>query len=172
MLRRAFTLIEMLAVILVVAMIAAIAMPNLASMVKSGRQRNFLQSLERMTVDAQQSAMSTRSTVTLSVQNGSLVAETGTTNTTDGRPVARLEAVEGISIDKYRLGTEEVGDGDWQVKFYADGTSDSAGLELTDASGAQWSFLIDPKKGRGHLGQGELPVDSGDKWPAGDYVAR
>jgi prepilin-type N-terminal cleavage/methylation domain-containing protein len=169
---RAYTLIEMLAVIVIVAMVAAIAVPNLAAMIKSGRRRDFLQSLTRLTVQAQQDAQSAQATTKIVTfgDNGLQIQRDGQ-NQSNPTVLQSLTGVEGISLSRFRLGTQEVGAADWEVKFYPDGTADAAGLEISDA-GDLWHFLIDAKKGRGTLSRGELPQTQDDRWPVGDYVPR
>lgn len=169
--RRAFTLIEMMAVTAVLAIIAGLVTPNIASALKANRKRDYLESIQRLTVEARQIAESSgTATALVADEDGGLQilqTEPGAQEPTTLRTVS---AVQGIAPSRFVNGNDEVGAGDWQAQFFPDGTSDQAGLEFGEG-GTIWSLAID-RHGNGHVTKGELEEVQEDRWPAGEYVQR
>ncbi len=156
----------------VLLLISVLVFPAVAGTIHSNQRRTFLRSLESMTIDAHNLAMSSQSSVTLQVDlDGHFTVQTVSTSTVDGRLVRTVTPPDGVQATRFVLAGNDVSDADWIVNFYADGTADSAGVEIT-ANGAIYSMSIDPHQGRGLLSSSELPDATVDRWPAGDNVQR
>lgn len=169
--RRGFTLIEISTIIVILAMIAAITWPSLASVVKAQRVRSYLQDIERLTVDARAIAVQTGQTVSLASDGEGSFQIRAETEETDAQVYEQIAAVPGISVSTYRVGADDVGGDEWEIRFYEDGTADSGGVLLAEGN-SSWSLVIEPKSGRGRVQRGELPDTALTEWEAGDYVRR
>lgn len=169
--RRAFTLIEMMAVTVVLAIIAAIVAPNMASSLKASRKRDYLESIQRLTVEARHVAESSGTmAVLIADEDGNLEIQQTEPGAQEPSTLRRVPATQGIAPTRFVSGASEVGAGDWQAQFFPDGTSDVAGLEF-DEAGTTWSLSI-TKNGTGQVSKSELVEAEEDRWPAGDYVQR
>ena len=169
--RRAFTLIEMMAVTAVLAILAGLVTPNIASSLKAGRKRDYLQAIQRLTVEARQIAESSgTAAVLVADEDGGMEIQQTEPGAQEPSTLRRLPPVQGIVPNRFVSGANEVGSGDWEAQFFPDGTSDQAGLEF-DEAGTTWSLSID-KHGVGRVSKSELQELQEDRWPAGDYVQR
>lgn len=167
--RAAYTLIEMMAVVFVIAALSAIAAPSIASVVKSTRIRNYLSAVEKIVIDATQLAQSSGRTVTLtSDEDGSFQLTQDLGNLAEPTVQATVQATPGLAPGRFTSGSEEKNAGDWSTRFFSDGTSDKGGVEFS-GGGDSWYLSID-NRGHGTLQKGELPEMQEDSWPAGDYV--
>lgn len=167
--RRAFTLIELTVVILVLALLAASIMPNVASAIESNRRRNFRLAVPRLMSEAHNTA----------VQSGQPVFLT--TNEDDGFELTRtvegeetvlqtLDAVEGVTIDSLLAADGSEPSDEWRVGFYPDGTSDGGIVDLNEA-GSTFRYQIVKATSRvKRLGEDETVED--EKWQAGDLAIR
>ncbi|MCC7434961.1 MAG: prepilin-type N-terminal cleavage/methylation domain-containing protein [Methanoregulaceae archaeon] len=171
--RRGFTLIEISTIVVILAMIAAITYPSLASVVKSQRIRSYLQDVERLTTDARGIAVQTGQTVSLASDGeGSFqIRASSEDDSGEGQVFEQIAPVQGISATSFRLGADDIGADEWEIRFYEDGTADPGGVLLTEAS-STWALVIEPKTGRGRVQRGELPDTTLTEWEAGDYVRR
>lgn len=170
--RRGFTLIEISTIVVILAMIAAITYPSLASVVKSQRIRSYLQDVERLTTDARGIAVQTGQTVSLvSDGEGSFQIRASSEESDEGQVFEQIAPVQGISATSFRLGSDDIGADEWELRFYEDGTADPGGVLLTEAN-ETWALVIEPKTGRGRIQRGELPDTTLTEWEAGDYVRR
>lgn len=167
--RRAFTLIELTVVILVLALLAASIMPNVASAVETNRRRAFRLAVPRMMSEAHNRA----------VQGGQPVFMS--TNTDDGFELKQtvdgeetvlqsLDAVNGVSIDSLLAADGSEPSDDWQIGFYPDGTSDGGIVELND-NGTTFRYQVAKTTSRvRRLGEDDQLEDT--KWQAGDLAVR
>ncbi len=169
--RRGFTLIEMLTVIVVLATLAAIMAPNLASSVKTNTKRGYLASIDRLPARAKQLAISSGAAVTLIAdEDGGFQLEQSLDENEEPNVLGQVTAIETIVPDMFVVGQDETASGEWAVRFFPDGTSDRAGIEF-DENGNKWHLSINGQ-GTGKVASGELPIEAEDRWPAGDYVQR
>ncbi len=169
--RGGFTLIEMIVVVFVMAALASIAAPSISSMIKASRTRSYLDAVERLPSDASQEAR--RSGVAVSLRaddNGTFQLEQSADANADPTVLKAVDPVPEVSPNRFATAEGEAGSGDWEVKFYPDGTSDRGGVEF-DEGGTTWALTIDGH-GRGTMSKSELPAVEDEQWPAGDYVHR
>lgn len=169
--RRGFTLIEITTVILILSMIAAIVLPSIAATMKSQRMRSYLNDLERLTIEASGIARQSGEIVSL-VSDGE--GRFQIQREVDGEepvPVSQVTPVPGVQVVNHRLASNDMGNEEWSIRFYSDGTADAGGVQIEEPA-ETWALVIDPKSGRGRIQRGELPDMATDQWEAGDYVQR
>lgn len=75
-----------------------------------------------------------------------------------------------FELTNFQIAGKDVSETDFQVRFYSDGTCDSAGLGFTVAKNPQ-SLVIDDF-GRSTIVDGELPDPTTQKWEAGQFEPR
>lgn len=164
--RRGFTLVEILAVIVVVAMAAAIAVPNLSSTIRGQRLRDFYSGLRRLPTQASELAQRLGTPVNLTLtEEGGFLLQNADSDSDEGTALATLEPVAGVEFSGFRLNDEDVAEGEWIVSFYPDGTADRALLQL-DEGGTSQLFRVDPKTSRGTLTYEDAESQPIEKWEA------
>ena len=169
--RRGFTLVEIMTVVIVLATIAAIMAPNLASSVKTNSKRSYLAAIDRMPALAKQLALTNGSTATLIIdEDGAMSIQQQLDTNDDPQTSDRVAANALLSPDRFVVGTNETSETEWQIRFFPDGTSDRGGIEFDD-NGNRWYLSVDGQ-GNGRVQAGELPDLSEDRWEAGDNVQR
>jgi general secretion pathway protein H len=166
---RAFTLIEISVVILVIALLAAIVMPNLVRMKESRERREFYSRMNRFVSTARESAITENVTlaITLGSSGRSLVlVEEDVDGERERRSLEFPDGVETSVSDASGLGAT----GDWRLRFYPDGGADGGGLEFSDG-GRIRSLQVSPD-GSVRMADGPAEVRQQEKWQAGDYEKR
>lgn len=171
-LRLAYTLIEMMVVIVVLTLIAAIAVPNLAAMVKSQRKHDYLAAVERLALQARNAAVRSGNTMVLVAnENGGFSLQESDGGEEGARSVGEVQPVDELEPTRFVLRGDEVGAGDWSVRFFADGTADEASVEFTEKE-STWHLSLDKRTGRARIVAGSAPDPQDDRWEAGTYVQR
>jgi prepilin-type N-terminal cleavage/methylation domain-containing protein len=170
--KKGFTLIEISVVIVLLALLAALIMPNLVA-VKASRERNaFRSELRRLAVSAREDAILRSSIRVLRYEDGSNAFLTSTVSE-DGTPADSGRSValpEGVRVDSFRVGAREVAGGEWEMRFQIDGSTEGGGVELSD--GAFVYSLRFAEDGTVRLLEEELPNLSDERWSAGSYEQR
>lgn len=171
--KRAYTLIEMLTVIVILAMTAALVVPNLASSVKAQRKRAFLSGIDRLVSEARQTAIREGRTVVLAIgSSGNIELQRQEQESDQSSSVLQsLSPPDGISIAKCELAGSIVGETDWLVSFYSDGKCDDGALELLEGNG-RWQIRLNPETGTGRIRGGMLEEPQIQRWEAGQLVQR
>ncbi|MBV6458132.1 MAG: hypothetical protein HONBIEJF_01255 [Fimbriimonadaceae bacterium] len=169
--KRGFTLIEVLVVITVLALAAAIVVPSLPSMLKSQRKRDFFAGLERMTFEAVNIAKTSGQPVRLiASENGSFQLQQDNAEA-EPQSLRTVSAVEGISATAFNSGSGSLDANSWEVTFYRDGTSSGGNVRFEEGS-AVWTFRVDKKDGRGEVISGDAEEEPEERWEAGDRIQR
>lgn len=169
--RRGFTLIEVLVVITILALAAAIVVPNLPSMVKSQQKRDFFDGLERLTFEATNIARTTGQPVRMIAnEDGSFQLQQDDADA-EPRALRTVAAVDGIAATAFNSGDGSMDANSFEVVFYRDGTSSGGSVRLEEGS-VTWTFRVDKKDGRGHVISGEAEDEPEDRWEAGDRIQR
>lgn len=162
-------------IILILAMVAAIAWPSIAAVVKSQRVRGYFDDLERLTLEARATAQQSGQTVSLVTDgDGSFQIQQASADDQSSEETVALSqvgTVPGVSVSTYRVNGDEVSGEEWAIQFYSDGTADSGGV-LIEEAGETWAYYVEAKSGRGTVARGELPDVALEQWEAGDYVQR
>jgi len=169
--RRGFTLIEVLVVITILALAAAIVVPSLPSMVKSQRKRDFFAGLQRMSFEAVNIAKTSGQPVRLVADtNGSFQLQQDNADA-ESQSLRTLPPVDGIAATSFNAGDGSLDATAWEVSFYRDGTSSGGSVRFEEGT-ATWTFRIDKKDGRGEVVSGDAEEEPEDRWEAGDRIQR
>ncbi|HMS55164.1 MAG TPA: type II secretion system protein [Fimbriimonadaceae bacterium] len=170
--RRGFTFIEMITVTVVLALAATLIAPSLSSSMKAQARRTFLRGLPRLAAQARQQAIDSGAVVTMAMEGNAVTLSMGSGDQEEeSRSIERLNVPQDLSLTDYRLNGQEVGDGDWFVRFFSDGTSDSAALVISE-NGGTLLYRVNANNAVATLGAGDVNEEVIDRWPAGDYVQR
>jgi len=168
---RAFTLIELSVVIIILMVTAALVFPNLTSMREGIEARNFLASLPQIASEARETAITKSATTKLTYddsQKAILISQEK--DGEDDKTLKTISLPKGMAIQDFQLNGDTSNAGEWELRFFSDGQSDTGGIEADDNRRA-WSLIID-KYGIGKLQEGALPSESQSRWAAGDYEHR
>ncbi len=167
-----FTLIEMMVVTAILALVAMTVFPNLARIQEAHRKREFVRSLTSIAREAREQAILSASTVALRLDDSSLVVESAGSVDQDARTLRTKAMPSGFSAQRTNVDGLDSSSAEWELKFYADGSSDRGGIELADDTGALYSLVIDNDRGQARLVSGELPVLTEETWQAGEIERR
>ena len=173
--RRAYTLIEMIVVITILALMAALILPSFLAMKRSREMRDAESALIRLPAEARVEARRSAAAVTLRVEDETLVMErAGTEDAPDPVEVKRLELPEGIRVDAARSGADSTDVASWKWVVYPDGSAETAGLEFVEGESARHSLMLPATGGESSRWvPGELPQDNeNDRWSAGEIEKR
>lgn len=173
--RSGFTLIEMIVVITILALMAALIIPNFLAMKRSREQRTLEAELIRLPAEARLEAQRSAVAVTLRVDGDALVMERAPNqDESDPTIVKRLELSDEMRVDSAREGNQSIDLASWQWVVYPDGSADTAGLEFVEGESSRHSLLLPANSGENSRWlAGSLPEDnSGERWPAGDLEQR
>ena len=197
--RRGYTLMEMSVVVVILVVIAALVLPNISANQRTERAQAYLSGLRDAAVQARDHAVTSGRTVVMSYDEGqkeiSLAEEaegtsfsmapktssdratldsarTAPDNTTStGETVIKhLTLPDGLTVNGFKLDGKDSTSAEWQLHFYADGGTDSGGLEIDD-NGATYSLVVS-NKGIARLIRDKFPEASTEKWEAGEYEKR
>lgn len=169
--KRGFTLIELSVVILVLALVAATVTPRLLALRRGDDVRRFKLALPALAGEARDLAHRTGQSVVLRHEpavNSFSLSTSDEQPDSLGRPI-RVPA--GMTVQRARVGAQEFDSGEFEVRFFADGTAQEGGIEFL-IGGARWSFVVDGNTGLGTWREGELPASDAERWPAGDFEIR
>lgn len=187
--RRGFTLFEVTAVVLVMGLLAALVVPNLAAMSQARETRLAWIRLINLAKDARTQAQVRGGSTTIRYDANQRaftldwqaleVAETeepglespdqADTNA-QGQRIGTVELPQGIEPSAFRRGRETLDGGTWSLAFYDDGTSEEGGVEFDDA-GAIRSLWV-PAGGQPEWREQELPEVTETDWEAGELEQR
>jgi type II secretory pathway pseudopilin PulG len=168
---RGFTYIEVLVVILITLLLAALVMPNLIARKRSRDEWSFRTHLRSLGKDARSRAIEIGRMVSLSfdkTKNEVQVIEidiNGAEKQTQALAVPDWLTPERFVADQ----NESIGDS-WRVPFYSDGASSGGGIEFKSDQGS-WSLVVSPLDQTIKDLDGPMPDFTYETWPAGSNVA-
>ena len=169
--RRGFTLVEMTVVISVLALMAALVVPNMVAIKRSQDLRDLEASLLRAPAEARNEARKTRQPVTLRVEGDALVMERGASDEEEeAEEVKRVVFGERLRIESAQIAGEPIDVASWQWAAYPDGSADTGGLEFVEGEARKSLVLSGDRSAR--WVEGELPQMTEDRWPAGELEQR
>lgn len=170
---RAFTLIELSVLVLLIALVAAAVAPNLAALKRSRVEREFPIALRRFAVEARERAISSGTPLALTfgdqLQVLSLVQVS--TDGTGNQPLKQLSLTSELQTGRLELAGSESNSADWILRFFPDGTSDGGGVEFTRGN-QTFCLVVDAATGASRLLDGQLPDTLGQRWQAGEIEHR
>ncbi len=156
--KRGFTLIELSVVIVILAMMAALVVPNIATAITGGRSRLYVQSVSDIVRQAREEAVFRKATVSLNrTDDGAFQLSTNQDGQTT--QIKQTQTSADVTASAFESGGQSMSEGDWTVKFYADGTCDGGAFQL-DANGASAAYRI--RRSDGHLSITQGALDTTD----------
>ena len=168
---RGFTLIEVSTVIVVMAMMAALVAPNVASAIEGGKRRGFRVSVLTLIRQAKNESIVRGATTDIrsSESTVSLVLPGEDSETTLGT----VNAVNGVELSHFQQDGNEVSEGEWAISFYPDGTSSGGGFQFDEGQGSQ-AVIVSKKTGLTRLTKVDSTTVTDDEteWEAGDFVQK
>jgi len=169
---KGFTLIELTVIIIVVALIATIVLPNFVAVRKGQEARNFVSEVRTLAVRARNEALAHGETLAMTYDgtNQQLFVAVEAGEVDENQEIANLKLPEGTTLQSFKTGTNDTSDANWKVHFYPDGRSEGGGFEINQ-SNLLHSFVV-RDDGSNQMLAGDYPDQSNEKWQAGDYARR
>lgn len=185
--KRAFTLIELTVVVIILVVTTALILPGIGRMKSQRKQRDFVPAIRRIFNLARSVAIEEGSTSyliwdssanqvvlkrrkTTSETSSATNAPTTGTNSADDVTIASISITDGVEPNRFDLGDASVSEGSWQLEFYPDGTTQAGGVDFT--LGGRESHAHVTKQGAVQVADGPMDDPSGNSWPAGDFERR
>ncbi|MEQ1823752.1 MAG: prepilin-type N-terminal cleavage/methylation domain-containing protein [Fimbriimonadaceae bacterium] len=167
--RRGYTLIELSAVIVVLALLAVLITPNLGRSLVANQRRGYRAGVLRLIEDAKMRAAQLGTTITLrSGENGGFQLSS---RNTDGEETVlqSLDAVDGIETSGLFLKDGTENGSDWAVNFYPDGSCDGGSIDLAE-NGSEIRYQIKPATGMVAIVSTDTEIQE-DRWQAGEFTS-
>lgn len=170
--RRSFTLIEATVVITILALLAALVIPNVSAMKRSRDAQSLKASVLRLPAEAQNEARKSKLAVTLRAEGSdTLVMERAGEEGEEPTEVKRLTLSQDLQLDSAQSEGQSVALGSWEWTVYPDGSAKPGLLELVEGS-----RVLDLRL----PGEGELPrwtaattsQTDDERWSAGELEQR
>lgn len=168
--RRAFTLIEMMVVIAVLTLMAGFITPNLVALQRSRTTRSLEAAVVRLPAEAREEARRSGKTVTLRVEDDTLVVEHKATSEQDATEVKRLSLAGQLQVDEAQTNGESTDLASWEWTIYADGTSRPAKLIFKE--GASAKALLFSAEGDARWAKSVDDTTDEERWEAGGLEQR
>jgi Tfp pilus assembly protein FimT len=169
---RGFTYVELSVIIVVLALLAALVMPRLATVRDSVDAKLNLDAVQRMASRARELAIQGSRPVTMAYSESDAQFELRQTDENgDSAVVSSVPLHPAFEVSRLRTGVNELTGSDWTLTFYADGTSDGGAVELSEG-GITRTLVIGAKSGLSAWQAGAMPASEADRWPAGEYERR
>jgi prepilin-type N-terminal cleavage/methylation domain-containing protein len=169
---KAFTLIEMTIVITVLAILAAVIMPNLFSESRSRDARQFFSKARNLMLEARSRAIGdgVARSVRVDESGARLVVEKVDAESGDVTEEKTLAMPDGVTGSTYRMQKQESNSSEWYVRFYGDGRARGGAVSF-DSAGRKYSIIVEDTGAVKRL-DGDLPAVEEDTWDAGGYEQR
>lgn len=167
--RRGFTLVELSVVIVLMAMFAAAMVPRVATVVTSQARRGYRLNVLRLVNKAHEEAIRTRQTVTVKSDSGTFRLSSATES--EETVIESVEPVNGVEVTHFVQGGNEIGEAEWAMAFYPDGTCDGGSFQFDEGQDSK-TVSVRKRDGKVTVTEGDLsnaqPEDI--EWDAGGYV--
>lgn len=168
-----FTLIEVSVVIVVIAAMAVLVLPNMVAIEQSRQRRAAESALQRLPAEAREESRRLKAPVTVRVEGDELVMERWFVGEDAGREpeeIKRISLYGSVKIENVRQGSESYSPDEWEWTAYPDGSSPSANLEVTEGESTKMLYFPPDGDGRWLLDGEEDPTEGG--WDAGEVQVR
>lgn len=180
--RAGFTLVEMTVVTAILAMMAALVVPNLVSLKRSRDIRDAEAALSRLPVEARNEARKAGVPVTLRIEGDAIVMERPVTipSSTGGVPeedgtveeTRRVRFAQDVEVEAARLRSEDIDPSVWIWQVYPDGTAEEAALTFREGERRRTLTLPVDAAVLARWTDGEMPPAEIERWPAGEVEQR
>lgn len=168
---RAFTLVEVSVVVLLLAMFAALTVPRLAAFKRGNELREFRMNLVKLVGEAKASAMETGTECRVRYEESGDQFELVRVGTDDDEQVIEtLSLPAEVQISSSRSGGQDMGV-NWQASFYPDGSATDGGVRI-DWGDTEESLIIDGRTGSASWSSDDIPDPSSTRWQAGEIEQR
>lgn len=168
---RAFTLVEVSVVVLLLAMFAALTVPRLAAFQKGNQLRQFRMNLAKLVAQAKATAMESGTTCVLRFEESGDRFELARTSVDADETVIQTLALPGeVQIASSRAGGQDTGV-NWEASFYPDGSATEGGVRI-DWGDSEESLIINGRTGTAVWSSDEIPDASTTRWQAGEIEQR
>ena len=169
--RRGFTMAEVIVVVFIITLLAALIVPNFANQQKSLKHREFFSALSRFCIDARENAISEKKTLKVTLDSGQNAFVLSEVVDDEEQQRKSLELPEGMETQDFTANGQESSSSDWDVEFRPDGTTSGGGIELDD-SGRIRSLVVKPD-GSVQINEGAAEPEASDqRWEAGETEKR
>lgn len=169
---KGFTLVEISAVVLVLALLAAVVVPRLSVVRNSVEAKLSLDAIQRLASRARELAISSGTPVQMAFNEADSQFELRQTiDDTESSVVSQAPLHSDFTMSQLRSGQNDLSAADWVVTFYADATSDGGAVEL-DEGGIVRTLIIGSKNGLSRWQDGAMPANETDRWQAGEIEQR
>ena len=193
--RSAFTLIELMMVVAMLAIVATAVVPKASNLLSGAPERNFPADLRQQAVKAQQQAViyksrfqlgfdSTNKQITIkgiadatqlqpNLQNNNSTKNVSSQPAQKDDPTAvntkAYSLPDGVGPVSFQLSGQETAAENWQVTFYPDGTNDSASAVFSTSKGNK-QLVLNPNGAISVIDYTGSQVS--ERWQAGSYEQR
>lgn len=165
--KRAFTLIELMVVIVVLAILAAVITPSLVSMKATSDHRDTVSAVRRLSTEARNLAIARGETVIMVYDDSAKALSLQSTDSEgETNDIKSVPVTPDLEPTAFRNNEVEANSSDFEVKFGPDGHSTGGALQFES-----YSLIID-NLGNARFVHGELPATGDDKWEAGSLEQR
>jgi len=167
--RRGFTLIELSVVIVVLAMMAALIVPNLVTSLRGGQVKVYRQSVFDIVRQGREEAVTRGATVTLNGEESGVV--TLTLPGEEGEATIK-ETQEGgdVTVSGFESFTTASNGAEWSTRFFPDGSSEGGAFQLDEG---QSSVTVRIRRADGRMVVTSGPVSDNaneeTKWEVGTW---
>ncbi len=162
-----FTLIEMTAVCLVLAVLAATITPSLISMKRTSDRRDLVSALRRLPQEARNFAIAKQDDVVITYDEGSNAFKVeGTDSDGNTEDLKSLAVSDDLAPTAFQSGGQTANSSEFNLTFSPDGHCNGGGIEFGSTS-----ILVDTD-GAARFIDGALPNPEDEKWEAGSLEQR
>lgn len=168
---RAFTLIELMLIIVCLVLIVAVVAPRMESLKESGEYRAFRIGVRRLASEARELAISRGEPVSVSLNEseGTIQIQSDSADAQQAS-LRSLQIAPGVQATRCVAGDVEANPAEWRLQFYPDGRSDGGGVQFEAENDT--FYLMADERGVVRFDDGQLPNMAAQRWQAGEYERR
>lgn len=161
-------------VITILAVMAALVVPNFVAIKKSRDIRYLEMSLRRLPEEARQEARSRNSTVALRVEGNAVIMERRPATEEEGDPeeIKRIELPDDFQVENGRNGLEDTDAASWEWVVYPDGSTVGGGLRFRESQTVKYLQMPSTGEAQWRTSEEDDDDDGNAPWPAGDLERR
>ena len=167
--RRAFTLVEAIATIAVLLLVAGVAVPNLVRVREGQRRRSVIAALERLPELARVRARERGEAVAVRIETDAAVLVAGAGGDSEAE-ITRVPLLGLVTLEPVVAAEPVADETEWEWRVQPDGTAPTRDARLVDGA-TEWTARFEPDGRLRWLDADEVAATE-DSWPAGERVDR